>query len=234
MGDRQVAGHPQRAIRLLATACSLLETRGSGWLHAYVPRVPDDDAVLAAVRSRMGDTAFEHAQAWGRSIGSTRASQYALEQGRPGLPSHKAGRRQAAPAPSARCRNGSHDAQKLPSGLHTSQDLTKPMPFTGSGGRCRPQRQPGTRTADTRAVTGAVTIALSRADSIRPHGRPGSTPLSVMSPALANAPIRRISSLPMLVQPAVTDGPMPGLSNSGSRTRDAAAGPGGTSCTQRL
>jgi len=43
-------------------------------------RVRHDDAVLAALRSRIGDAAFEQAQAWGRSAGSTRAVEYALQQ----------------------------------------------------------------------------------------------------------------------------------------------------------
>jgi hypothetical protein len=71
--------NPQCAVRLLAAARSLLQTRGSGWLHAYVPRVAHDDAVLAALRSRIGDAAFQEAQAWGESIGSTRARECALE-----------------------------------------------------------------------------------------------------------------------------------------------------------
>jgi hypothetical protein len=70
----------QRAVRLLAAARSILEASGSGWLHAYVPRVSHDDAALPALRSRMGDAAFEEAQAWGRSAGSTRAVGYALRQ----------------------------------------------------------------------------------------------------------------------------------------------------------
>jgi predicted ATPase len=70
---------PQRAVRLFAAARSLLEARGSGWLHAYVPRVAHDEAVLAAFRLRMGDVAFEEAQAWGGSIGSRPAMEYALQ-----------------------------------------------------------------------------------------------------------------------------------------------------------
>jgi hypothetical protein len=66
-------------VRLLAASRSLLAANGSGWLHAYVPRVPNDDAVLAALRSRMGEAAFEQAQAWGASAGSRRATEYALE-----------------------------------------------------------------------------------------------------------------------------------------------------------
>jgi tetratricopeptide (TPR) repeat protein len=81
-GLAAVAGqqdNPQRAVRLLAAARSLLEANGSGWLHASVPRVPHDDAVLQALRSRMGDAAFEEAQAWGASTGTKRAREYALE-----------------------------------------------------------------------------------------------------------------------------------------------------------
>jgi predicted ATPase len=72
--------NPQRAVRLFAAARSILQTRGSGWLHAFVPRVPHDDAVLAALRSRMGDAAFDEAQAWGGSAGSKRAVEFALQQ----------------------------------------------------------------------------------------------------------------------------------------------------------
>jgi hypothetical protein len=72
--------NPQRAVRLFAAARSILDASGSGWLHAFVPRVPHDDAVLAELRSRMGDAAFEQAQAWGRSAGSKRAVEYALQQ----------------------------------------------------------------------------------------------------------------------------------------------------------
>jgi predicted ATPase len=69
---------PERAVRLIAAARSLLEARGSGWLHAYVPRVAVGHADLAVWRSRLGDAAFEEAQAWGRSAGSKRAVEYAL------------------------------------------------------------------------------------------------------------------------------------------------------------
>jgi tetratricopeptide (TPR) repeat protein len=72
--------NPQRAVRLFAAARSILDARGSGWLGAFVPRVPPGDAVLAGLRSRIGDAAFEQAQAWGRSAGSKRAVEYALQQ----------------------------------------------------------------------------------------------------------------------------------------------------------
>jgi tetratricopeptide (TPR) repeat protein len=74
-GLAAVAGqqdNPQRAVRLLTAARSLLEANGSGWLHAYVPRVPHDDAVLAALRSRTGEAGFGEAQAWGASTGLQR------------------------------------------------------------------------------------------------------------------------------------------------------------------
>jgi len=57
----------------------MLESSGSGWLHAYIPRVPRDDAVLAELRSRTGDAAFGRAQAWGLATGRGRAVEYALE-----------------------------------------------------------------------------------------------------------------------------------------------------------
>ena len=66
-------------MRLLFAARSQLEASGSGWLHAYVPRVPHDEAVLAALRARLGDAAYQEARAWGRTIDSGRARQYALE-----------------------------------------------------------------------------------------------------------------------------------------------------------
>jgi hypothetical protein len=72
--------NPDRAVRLLAAARSILDARGSGWLPAFVPRVPPDDAALAALRSRIGDAASQQAQAWGRSAGTKHAVEYALQQ----------------------------------------------------------------------------------------------------------------------------------------------------------
>jgi hypothetical protein len=66
-------------VRLSAAAHSLLEARGSGWLHAYVTLAAHDGAALSALRSSMGDAAFEEAQAWGRTVGSRQAREYALE-----------------------------------------------------------------------------------------------------------------------------------------------------------
>jgi predicted ATPase len=72
--------NPQRAVRLFTAARSILDASGSGWLHAFVPRVPHDDAVLAALRSQVGDAAFQEAQAWGQSAGRTHAVEFALQQ----------------------------------------------------------------------------------------------------------------------------------------------------------
>jgi len=71
--------NPHRAVRLLSAARSQLEASGSGWLHAYVPRAPHDDTVLATLRARIGDAAYQEARTWGGSIGSRHARQYALE-----------------------------------------------------------------------------------------------------------------------------------------------------------
>jgi predicted ATPase/class 3 adenylate cyclase len=70
-GLAAVAGQqedPQRALRLLAAARSLLEAKGSGWLPAFVPAVSRDEAVLVALRSQMSDAAFEEAQTWGGRV----------------------------------------------------------------------------------------------------------------------------------------------------------------------
>jgi predicted ATPase len=75
--------NPERAVRLLGAASALLQAKGSGWLYALVPRAPHDDAVLAALRSRMGSAAFEQAWAQGRSLAGSRAVEYALEEPQP-------------------------------------------------------------------------------------------------------------------------------------------------------
>jgi predicted ATPase len=71
---------PGRAVSLLSAAAAGLRAHGSGWLHAYVPRAAHDDGELAALRSRIGDTAFERAQARGRSLDGKRAAAGALQQ----------------------------------------------------------------------------------------------------------------------------------------------------------
>jgi predicted ATPase len=91
-------GNPQRAVRLFAAARSILDASGSGWLHAFVSPVPNDDAVLAALRSQMADAAFQEAQAWGQSAGIKRAVGFALEQADPPRPRSPT---QAAAAPAS-------------------------------------------------------------------------------------------------------------------------------------
>ena len=75
---------PDRAARLLAAADAQLQTSGSGWLHAYVPRAPHDHAIAAELRSRLGDAAYEQAAADGRSLAGARAIEYGLEDAQPG------------------------------------------------------------------------------------------------------------------------------------------------------
>ena len=76
-------GHPERAVRLLAAASARLEARGSGWLHAYVPRTPLD---ASALRARMTDAAFEQAWTQGRSLDAAGAVRDARQEttSRPG------------------------------------------------------------------------------------------------------------------------------------------------------
>jgi predicted ATPase len=75
--------NPERAVCLLAAARALLQASGSGWLHAYVPRAPHDDGVLAALRSRAGDAAFTRARARGEAFVGSGAVQYALADAAP-------------------------------------------------------------------------------------------------------------------------------------------------------
>jgi predicted ATPase len=72
--------HPHRAITLLAAASARLEAKGSGWLHAYVPRAPHGPDTLAALRARSTDPAFQQARARGRSLTVPGAVRYALDQ----------------------------------------------------------------------------------------------------------------------------------------------------------
>ena len=72
-----------RAVHLLAAAGALLQAKGSGWLHALVPRAAHDDGLLAALRSRMGDAAFKQAWTRGQSLGGSRAVEYALADASP-------------------------------------------------------------------------------------------------------------------------------------------------------
>jgi predicted ATPase len=76
---------PERAVYRLSAADALVQAKGSGWLHAYVPRAPHGGCVLAALRSRVGDATFEQAWARGRALDGTRAVQHALSQAQPDL-----------------------------------------------------------------------------------------------------------------------------------------------------
>jgi hypothetical protein len=73
-------GYPERAVGLLSAAAALLQASGSGWLHAYVPRAPHGDDVLAALRTRVGRAAFEQARARGRALDGRRILQHVMEQ----------------------------------------------------------------------------------------------------------------------------------------------------------
>jgi len=88
---------PERAVGLLAAAGALLQAKGSGWLHAMVPRAPHDDDLLAALRARTGDAAFERAWAHGQGMGSSRAVAYALEETSPDLAGRRPARSQVSP-----------------------------------------------------------------------------------------------------------------------------------------
>jgi len=69
---------PERAVHLLAAANALWEANGSGWLHAFLPRGDACDTARSRLRSRLGETAFEAAWAYGRSMSGQRAVEYAL------------------------------------------------------------------------------------------------------------------------------------------------------------
>ena len=92
---RRRQDRPDRGrVSLLSAAAALLEARGSGWLHAYVPRAPHGDSTLAALRAQMTGAAFEHASAYGRSLSGPGAVRHALEE------------QQAEPAPDAPAGSG--------------------------------------------------------------------------------------------------------------------------------
>ena len=75
--------NPERGIGLLAAAAALLEANGSGWLHAYVPRAPHGPDALAGLHDRTNSQAFQHAWTHGRSLTSTSAVRYALQEDLP-------------------------------------------------------------------------------------------------------------------------------------------------------
>ena len=75
--------NPERAIGLLAAAGALLEAKGSGWLHAYVPRARHGQNALAALRACTTGTAFRQARAYGRSLTAVGAVRHALQEDLP-------------------------------------------------------------------------------------------------------------------------------------------------------
>jgi predicted ATPase len=64
----------ERAACLLTAAEALLQANGSGWMHAYVPRAPHGNDVLAALRSSVGVAAFQRARARGRAFADAGAA----------------------------------------------------------------------------------------------------------------------------------------------------------------
>jgi tetratricopeptide (TPR) repeat protein len=80
---------PERAVRLLAGADALLQAKGSGWLHAYVPRAHPAAPSCWRCAPALGDSPFEEAWAEGRSLGGHRAVQDALDEGQPGAASER-------------------------------------------------------------------------------------------------------------------------------------------------
>jgi predicted ATPase len=75
-------GDPKRAARLLAAAATQLQASGSGWLSAYVPRAPHDQAAEAELRSALG-AAYDQATAEGGALTATQAVQLGLDAGLP-------------------------------------------------------------------------------------------------------------------------------------------------------
>jgi predicted ATPase len=71
---------PRRAVSLLSAAGALLEAKGSGWLHAYVPRAAHGPDTLAGLHARTTDEAFRQAWVFGRSLTVPGAVRYALDQ----------------------------------------------------------------------------------------------------------------------------------------------------------
>jgi predicted ATPase len=70
---------PGHAICLLAAADALIRAAGTGWLRAYAPAGSPDNAAIARLRHRVGDTAFQEAWARGAGLGRQRAAAHALQ-----------------------------------------------------------------------------------------------------------------------------------------------------------
>jgi predicted ATPase len=70
---------PDRAVRLLAAADTVLQAAGTGWLLAYVARAPSEADALPELRSRLGEAAFQQAWAQGAAMGRQHAVEYAQQ-----------------------------------------------------------------------------------------------------------------------------------------------------------
>ena len=81
--DDEMQDKLKRAVQLLAAAAALLQAKGSGWLRALVSRAAHDDGLLAGLRSRVGDAAFEQAWTGDRSLRGSRAVEYAVQEAPP-------------------------------------------------------------------------------------------------------------------------------------------------------
>ena len=73
----------KRAAQLLAAAAGLQQAKGGGRLRALVPRAAHDDGLLAGLRSRVGDAAFEQAWTGDRSLRGSHAVEYAVQEAPP-------------------------------------------------------------------------------------------------------------------------------------------------------
>jgi hypothetical protein len=71
--------NPQRAVRLLAAARSILDARGQRLAARLRATCPARRGRPGRVAVPAGRAAFEEAQAWGQSAGSKRAVEYALQ-----------------------------------------------------------------------------------------------------------------------------------------------------------
>jgi hypothetical protein len=71
--------NPQRAVRLFAAARSILQTRGSGWLHAFVRRGRTTIRSWPHCAPRSATRPCRRPRHGARSAGTKRA-EYALEQ----------------------------------------------------------------------------------------------------------------------------------------------------------
>jgi predicted ATPase len=76
----------ERSVRLHAAARRLLQTSEGGWLQANPLLAAPDDDVLAALRARLGDPAFNEAWEQGAAIEPGTVARYALQQKRLAFP----------------------------------------------------------------------------------------------------------------------------------------------------